>query len=72
MPALVFGLQQWRVPTRAINPDTSLLFPAPMGYEHGLGPAHLQHSCIFLLDLTSQCNLTCPACFTSSSPAAGH
>ena len=66
------ALQQWRVPTRAINPDTTALYPAPMGYEHGLGPAHLQHSCIFLLDLTTQCNLSCPACFTSSSPAAGH
>ena len=41
-----------------------------MGYELGIGPAHLQHSCIYLLDLTTQCNLTCPACFTSSSPHA--
>jgi uncharacterized radical SAM superfamily Fe-S cluster-containing enzyme len=65
-------LQQWRVPTRAINPDTATLYPTPMGYEHGLGPAHLQHSCIFLLDITTQCNLSCPACFTSSSPSAGH
>lgn len=63
-------LQQWRVPTRVINPDTSEVFPVPMGYEHGLGPAHLQHSCIYLLDITSQCNLSCPACFTSSSPAS--
>jgi 7,8-dihydro-6-hydroxymethylpterin dimethyltransferase len=63
-------LQQWRVPTRIINPDTSEIFPVPMGYEHGLGPAHLQHSCIYLLDVTSQCNLSCPACFTQSSPAA--
>ena len=62
-------LQQWRVPTRSINPDTQTLFPAPTGYEHGLGPAHLQHSCIYLLDITTQCNLACPACFTSSSPA---
>jgi uncharacterized radical SAM superfamily Fe-S cluster-containing enzyme len=61
-------LQQWRVPTKIINPDTSEIFPVPMGYEHGLGPAHLQHSCIYLLDLTTQCNLTCPACYTSSSP----
>src|SRR6185312_7179344 len=30
---------------------------------------HLQHSCIYLLDITMQCNLSCPACFTSSSPA---
>lgn len=63
-------LQQWRVPTKAINPDTSEIFPVPMGYELGIGPAHLQHSCIYLLDLTTQCNLTCPACFTSSSPHA--
>ncbi len=63
-------LQQWRVPTKIINPDTSELYPVPMGYEHGLGPNHLQHSCIFLLDVTTQCNLKCPACFTESSPQA--
>ncbi|HTD35057.1 MAG TPA: radical SAM protein [Candidatus Elarobacter sp.] len=63
-------LQQWRVPTRRINPDTEAIFPLPTGYEYGLGPAHQQHSCIFLLDVTTQCNLSCPACFTSSSPAA--
>jgi 7,8-dihydro-6-hydroxymethylpterin dimethyltransferase len=61
-------LQQWRVPTKVVNPDTSVLFPIPMGYEYGLGPAHLQHSCIYLLDVTTQCNLQCPACYTSSSP----
>jgi 7,8-dihydro-6-hydroxymethylpterin dimethyltransferase len=65
-------LQQWRVPTRRINPDTEEIFPLPLGYEYGLGPTHQQHSCIFLLDVTTQCNLTCPACFTSSSPAASH
>jgi hypothetical protein len=65
-------LQQWRVPTKAINPDTSAIYPVPMGYEYGLGPTHLQHSCVYLLDITTQCNLACPACFTSSSPAAGH
>ncbi|MBV8689273.1 MAG: radical SAM protein [Candidatus Eremiobacteraeota bacterium] len=65
-------LQQWRVPTKRINPDTQAIYPAPLGYEHGLGPSHLQHSCIFLLDITTQCNLSCPACYTSSSPAASH
>ena len=59
-------LQQWRVPTKRINPDTDVIYPTPFGYEHGLGPAHLQHSCIFLLDITTQCNLSCPACYTSS------
>jgi len=65
-------LQQWRVPTKRINPDTQTLYPVPTGYEYGLGPTHLQHSCIFLLDITTQCNLSCPACFTSSSPSAAH
>jgi len=62
-------LQQWRVPTKIVNPDTEQIFPVPMGYEYGLGPSHLQHSCIYLLDITMQCNLACPACFTSSSPS---
>jgi uncharacterized radical SAM superfamily Fe-S cluster-containing enzyme len=62
-------LQAWRVPTKIINPDTQEIFPVPLGYEHGLGPTHLQHSCIFLLDITSQCNLSCPACYAQSSPA---
>jgi len=61
-------LQQWRVPTKIINPDTREIFPVPTGYEHGLGPAHLQHTCIFLLDVTSQCNLSCPACYAGSGP----
>ncbi|MBV8491496.1 MAG: radical SAM protein [Candidatus Eremiobacteraeota bacterium] len=65
-------LQQWRVPTKIVNPDTTAIYPSPMGYEHGLGPTHLQHSCIYLLDVTTQCNLECPACFTSSSPAQSH
>lgn len=65
-------LQQWRVPTKVVNPDTQAIYPLPMGYEHGLGPSHLQHSCIYLLDLTTQCNLACPACYTSSSPAMSH
>lgn len=61
-------LQQWRVPTKIINPDTQAIYPVPTGYEHGLGPTHLQHSCVFLLDITSQCNLSCPACYAQSSP----
>jgi uncharacterized radical SAM superfamily Fe-S cluster-containing enzyme len=70
--ALWTYLQQWRVPTKRINPDTQTIFPLPMGYEYGLGPSHQQHSCIFLLDVTTQCNLECPPCYASSSPAASH
>src|SRR3712207_5204882 len=52
------GLQQWRVPTRTILPDTAgNLRPIPMGYLDGLGDLQTQHSCVLLLDITDNCNL---------------
>jgi uncharacterized radical SAM superfamily Fe-S cluster-containing enzyme len=38
-------------------------------YDCGLCPDHEQHSCIALIEITDQCNLTCPVCYASSSPA---
>jgi uncharacterized radical SAM superfamily Fe-S cluster-containing enzyme len=38
-------------------------------YDCGLCPDHEQHSCISLIEITDQCNLTCPVCYASSSPA---
>ncbi|MEI6044560.1 MAG: radical SAM protein [Chloroflexota bacterium] len=62
-------LQQWRVPTKVIIPDTpGNLLPIPLNYMHGLGEVQTQHSCILLLDITQNCNLNCPTCFTTSSP----
>jgi hypothetical protein len=37
-------------------------------YDCGLCPDHEQHSCISLIEITDQCNLTCPVCYASSSP----
>ena len=63
------GLQQWRIPTREINPDTvGNARPIPMGYLDGLGDLQTQHSCILLLDVTQNCNLQCPTCFAASGP----
>jgi 7,8-dihydro-6-hydroxymethylpterin dimethyltransferase len=63
------GLQQWRVPTRAIITDTPTnASPIPMGYADGLGELQTQHSCILLVDITENCNLKCPTCFADSSP----
>ncbi|HUS14296.1 MAG TPA: radical SAM protein [Chloroflexia bacterium] len=60
-------LQQWRVPTKTIIPDTvGNDRPIPMGYAHGLGELQTQHSCILLLDITEHCNLNCPTCFAGS------
>lgn len=38
-------------------------------YDCGLCPDHEQHSCISLIEITDQCNLTCPVCYAESSPA---
>lgn len=65
-------LQQWRVPTREIIPDTpDNPLPIPMGYMNGLGTLQTQHSCILLIDVTENCNLHCPTCFAESGPGIG-
>lgn len=62
-------LQQWRSPTREIVTDTpGNALPIPLAYEQGLGELQTQHSCILLVDINQACNLTCPTCFTASSP----
>ena len=37
-------------------------------YDCGLCPDHEQHSCLALVDVNEACNLTCPICFSDSSP----
>lgn len=37
-------------------------------YDCGLCPDHEQHSCLALIDVNEACNLTCPVCFSESSP----
>jgi uncharacterized radical SAM superfamily Fe-S cluster-containing enzyme len=37
-------------------------------YDCGLCPDHEQHSCLALIEITDECNLTCPVCFADSSP----
>ena len=37
-------------------------------YDCGLCPDHEQHSCLTLVEITDQCNLTCPVCYAESGP----
>src|SRR5918911_4122763 len=37
-------------------------------YDCGLCPDHEQHSCLTLVEITDRCNLTCPVCYSDSSP----
>ena len=41
-------------------------------YDCGLCTEHEQHTCIALLEITSDCNLTCPMCFAASAPGGKH
>ncbi len=49
-----------------------LKFNTPIKYgcpfDCGLCPDHEQHSCLTLVEITDQCNLTCPVCYSESSP----
>ncbi|MGE0756786.1 MAG: radical SAM protein [Pirellulaceae bacterium] len=37
-------------------------------YDCGLCTEHEQHTCVAVLEITSSCNLTCPLCYSSSTP----
>jgi uncharacterized radical SAM superfamily Fe-S cluster-containing enzyme len=41
-------------------------------YDCGLCPEHEQHTCIGLIEVTSNCNLKCPMCFAESGPGGNH
>lgn len=65
-------LERWTAPTKQHVPDSAGNFdPVPSAYLLGLGEMQTQHTCILLEDVTLSCNLCCPNCFTSSSPALG-
>ncbi len=51
------------------EPHTSTEYGCP--YDCGICPDHEQHSCLTLVEVTDRCNLTCPTCYTSSSPHHG-
>jgi uncharacterized radical SAM superfamily Fe-S cluster-containing enzyme len=69
-PEILRYLEQWTAPTKTHLPDVRANFdPVPSAYLRGLPEMQTQHTCILLADLTDQCNLRCPTCFTDSSPA---
>src|SRR5947207_15448701 len=49
-----------------------LVFQTPIKdgcpFDCGLCPDHEQHSCLTLIEITDQCNLSCPICYSESSP----
>lgn len=41
-------------------------------FDCGLCEEHEQHTCIGVLEITDNCNLTCPMCYAHSSPGLKH
>jgi uncharacterized radical SAM superfamily Fe-S cluster-containing enzyme len=68
-PEILRYLEQWTAPTKTHIPDVAGNFdPVPSAYLRGLPEMQTQHTCILLADITAECNLRCPTCFTDSSP----
>lgn len=40
-------------------------------HDCGLCPDHEQHSCVSIVEITDNCNLSCPTCYASSAPNHG-
>ncbi len=56
-----------RVPSKTfVEPDRG----CPL--DCGLCSEHEQHTCIGVLEITDNCNLTCPMCYAASSPGQKH
>jgi hypothetical protein len=63
----------WQMTRRFQKPgQMPLRFNTPIKYgcpyDCGLCPDHEQHSCLTLVEVTDGCNLTCPVCYSESSP----
>jgi len=66
-------VEYYKLSRQTLKPgQMPLKFQTPIKYgcpfDCGLCPDHEQHSCLTLLEITDQCNLTCPVCYSDSSP----
>ena len=51
---------------RPLSPQTKTDYGCP--FDCGLCPDHEQHSCLAIIEVNEECDLTCPVCFADSSP----
>jgi len=55
-----------KAPEQPNHYNTPMRWGCP--YDCGICPSHEQHSCLSLVEITDQCNLTCPICYAASGP----
>jgi uncharacterized radical SAM superfamily Fe-S cluster-containing enzyme len=66
-----FDRNEYSVPARlpaqvGVDPNRGCPF------DCGLCTEHEQHTCIGLVEITGNCNLTCPMCYANSAPGGKH
>lgn len=63
------GRSGWGTPTLPMAPDRpGNVGGFPDAYREGLPASHGQHTCILLLNVTDNCNYSCPTCYASALP----
>jgi hypothetical protein len=66
-------IEYYKLSRQTLKPgQTPLKFNTPIKYgcpyDCGLCPDHEQHGCLTFIEITDQCNLACPICYSDSSP----
>jgi 7,8-dihydro-6-hydroxymethylpterin dimethyltransferase len=57
-------------PTSPLRRNTKMNRGCP--WDCGLCPDHEQHTCLAVVEITTQCNLQCPICYAASDPGSSH
>ena len=70
-------IDYWRESRQLHTPPTSPLrrnTPMRLGcpWDCGLCPDHEQHSCLAIVEITSQCDLQCSFCYAAADPQSPH
>jgi 7,8-dihydro-6-hydroxymethylpterin dimethyltransferase len=57
-------------PTSPLRRNTQRSLGCP--WDCGLCPDHEQHTCLAIVEITTQCDLQCPVCYAASNPDSSH
>lgn len=57
-------------PSYPANPRTPMRNGCP--YDCGLCPAHAQHTCTGLFEVTKRCDMSCPVCYAQAGSISNH
>ena len=61
------GWSRPKTPSYPREPRTAVRYGCP--YDCGLCPAHAQHTCTGLVEVTLRCNMACPICYAAAGGA---